>query len=289
MVARKTSGFTIVELLIVIVVIAILASIATVAYTGIVDRANISAGRAFDTSLRRALSLDIMAGFAFNEGSGTVVTDSSGLANHATLNGTWTSGMESGNAVQANNNGTGAFIANNIYFGSNSFTISAWVNSSDTDSIQSRIAGKDFNNSGGYFWLNFGNGRPYIEATDSTSTLWSTPLPTKNISGKWAHIAAVVDRAKGASYVYINGKKETQRTSVSSAGVFGGSASTNTFRIGYQTSSASLSLGGVIDDVYIYNSALDLAAINQIYDSGRHRFATFHLKPFQHLTPHIAL
>jgi prepilin-type N-terminal cleavage/methylation domain-containing protein len=41
---RKDSGFTIVELLIVIVVIAILATISIVAYTGIQNRAKTSAG-----------------------------------------------------------------------------------------------------------------------------------------------------------------------------------------------------------------------------------------------------
>ncbi len=266
---KGVSGFTIVELLIVIVVIAILASISVVAYTGIQARASLSAGKSFDASLRRNLSLERVASFSFDEGSGASANDSSELGNDAVVNGSWASGMESGTALQANNNGTGARITNNIYFGSESFTATAWVNSSDTDGGQSRILGVSIGSPlACYFFINFGNGRPYIEARDCGGAYWSTGTSssTTDISGKWAHVAAVIDREEGRSSLYINGKLERQSSVVSSSGTFGDSPAPSTFIIGYQTSSATLSLNGLIDDVYIYKSALNLSQINSLYE-----------------------
>lgn len=54
---KKTSGFTIVELLIVVVVIGILAAIVTVAYTGITQRANDSKRSAELRSIAAAIDL----------------------------------------------------------------------------------------------------------------------------------------------------------------------------------------------------------------------------------------
>ena len=54
---HKRSGFTIVELLIVIVVIAILAAITVVAYNGIQERANSSKAKADLSQLAKAMNL----------------------------------------------------------------------------------------------------------------------------------------------------------------------------------------------------------------------------------------
>jgi len=270
---ERKGGFTIVELLIVIVVIAILAVVSVVAYTNISARASISAGKSFDSQLRRAHALESVLALNFDEGSGTTTKDSSEQANNATVNGSWTAGMEGGSALKANNNGTGAIATNPIYFENGSFTISAWVNSSDHDGAQSRILGAWF--SAGYFFLNFGNGRPYIEARDSASASanWYSHAST-DISGKWAHVVAVIDREQGRAFVYINGKLEGRSNVVSSTGVFGDSSETaSNFRVGHQTASATLSLDGIIDDVYIYKSALNVARIEQLYKDGAYRLA----------------
>lgn len=57
---RKDSGFTIVELLVVIVVIGILAAITIVAYTGVTDKANVSKALANGESVGKVI--DMLAG-----------------------------------------------------------------------------------------------------------------------------------------------------------------------------------------------------------------------------------
>lgn len=69
--SKSTSGFTIVELLIVIVVIAILAAISVVAYNGIQDRAQRSA---VATDMRQTES-QLAAFFTINESYPTSITD----------------------------------------------------------------------------------------------------------------------------------------------------------------------------------------------------------------------
>ena len=78
-----TTGFTIVELLIVIVVIAILAAISVVAYTGIQARADTSTKRADVASIAKAVA----AAAVTDETSGTrFISGNSASANTAALN-----------------------------------------------------------------------------------------------------------------------------------------------------------------------------------------------------------
>ena len=58
---RRTSGFTIVELLIAIVVIAILAAITTVAYNGIQERVRDARAMAIVLQFRQKLETDYIA------------------------------------------------------------------------------------------------------------------------------------------------------------------------------------------------------------------------------------
>jgi type II secretion system protein G len=74
---QKQSGFTIVELLIVIVVIAVLASITIVAYNGIQQRARDSQRRSDITALAKALELYYIDNDRYPAGSGSTTINAS--------------------------------------------------------------------------------------------------------------------------------------------------------------------------------------------------------------------
>ena len=83
---RKDSGFTIVELLIVIVIIAILAAITIVAYNGIQNRANSAAAQSAASNLSKKIE-------AYNAEQGTYPTATTVAAYTTALNGVTSSSL----------------------------------------------------------------------------------------------------------------------------------------------------------------------------------------------------
>jgi prepilin-type N-terminal cleavage/methylation domain-containing protein len=105
----KQKAFTIVELLIVIVVIGILAAISLVAYTGINDRAKLSAAKSHAAQLSRSPdTLDTLGNWKFDECSGSVISDSSSAKNNGTVAGTasWSTDTPSGSGCSFQFNGS---------------------------------------------------------------------------------------------------------------------------------------------------------------------------------------
>lgn len=88
---ERGTGFTIVELLIVIVIIGILAAITIVAYNGIQERARMSAAMSSATQIARSPDiLNAVGYYDFEQGSGAPVLDRSEKANTGTVTGTAT-------------------------------------------------------------------------------------------------------------------------------------------------------------------------------------------------------
>lgn len=83
---KTTSGFTIVELLIVIVVIAILAAISVIAYTGIQQRGRDSQRESDIATIAKALEMYYIDEGEFPPGSGSTVINSSWST---TADGSW--------------------------------------------------------------------------------------------------------------------------------------------------------------------------------------------------------
>lgn len=83
---ERGTGFTIVELLIVIVIIGILAAITIVAYNGVQERARMSAAMSSATQITRSPDiLNAIGYYDFEQGSGASVPDRSEKANVGTV------------------------------------------------------------------------------------------------------------------------------------------------------------------------------------------------------------
>jgi prepilin-type N-terminal cleavage/methylation domain-containing protein len=199
------------------------------------------------------------------EGTGTIAYDYSGNNATATVTGSWGTGMSGGYALQANDNGTGAFTGLGNFYPSTGFTVSAWVESTDTDGASSRVAGFNIGApTSTSWWLNFGNGLPTVGGMDSSghSALVASSSAPNVANGQWNQIVTTFSSKTGA--LYIDGTLVNSNTfSGSFTGNFG---LPEAFYIGYQSGGGpSNSLGGLINNVRVYNRVLSAAEIQALY------------------------
>jgi uncharacterized protein (TIGR03437 family) len=188
----------------------------------------------------------LVAAYAFNEGTGTKVTDASGNGNTGTIfNATWTTGKY-GNALAFN--GTNALITINDSASlrlTTAMTLEAWINPGQVVSQWQDVIYK-------------GNDNYYLEATSPTSVpagggivgsarvvLYGTTVPRQNT---WSHLALTYDGSMLRLYVNAVLASSQPRT-----GNF--FQSTNPLQIGGDSFNRQY-FHGTIDEVRIYNVAL---------------------------------
>jgi len=195
----------------------------------------------------------LVAGYGFEEGSGTVVNDVSGNGNNGTISGaTWTTSGKYGNALSFN--GTNARVnvnnAPSLQLTSG-MTLEAWVYPTTVNSAWRDVIYK-------------GNDNYYLEGTSTNS---SHPVagailggvyaeaygPTALTANTWAHLAATYDGA--TVRLYVNG---VQVSSHAQTGAI--ATSTNPLQIGGDSLYGQY-FAGRIDEVRVYNRALSVAEI----------------------------
>jgi len=147
-----------------------------------------------------------VAAYAFNEGSGTIVTDASGNGNNGTINGaTWTTSGKYGNALSFN--GSDALVTVNNAPSlqlTSAMTLEAWVYPTTVNNKWRDVIYK-------------GNDNYYLEGTSKTSSrpamggTFSTPLygTSALTATTWAHLAATYDGA--TMRLYVNGVQVASR------------------------------------------------------------------------------
>ena len=194
-----------------------------------------------------------MAAYAFDEGTGTTVTDASGNSNNGTVTAaTWTNAGQYGSALVFN--GTSALVGINDSASlhlTTAMTLEAWVNPSTVDGAWRDVIYK-------------GNDNYYLEATSShsavpggggvfggggTTVYGAAPLAVN----AWTHLAVTYDGA--TLRLYVNG---TQVSSVTLAGNI--LVSTNPLQIGGDGIFGQF-FRGMIDEVRVYNLALTAAQV----------------------------
>ena len=201
----------------------------------------------------------------FNDGSGTVATDSSGQGYNGTLSGsgaTWVTGR-AGTGIQFNGAsnwvtfGTGPSVS-----GTNSFTVAAWIKTSATTqgTIMQQRDAAGFN---GEYQLSVntnGTVQFYLYGNSAYQFNFATTQTVNN--GAWHHVVAVRRGLTGS--IYIDGTLAASATGTAVATM----ASTISTAVGRDIRNNNLNFNGVIDEVQEYATyGFTAADVQTLYTS----------------------
>jgi hypothetical protein len=211
--------------------------------------------------------------YAFDEGSGETVTDSSGNGNDGTIIGaTWTTG-KNGGALSFNgiNNYVSIPRMNN-----DEISLSAWFYKNANDTSRNDAIFSGFRNNSNLqlregFELRFPSGIPntleFVLVTQDGSGTKTTRTTRRNLLnslGSWYHVAGTYNKTTGEQKLYVNGEPVHIQTHLT-----GNTIVPLTFysdmRIGYSRVNNGY-FNGVIDDVRLYNRVLSGKEIKDLYN-----------------------
>ncbi|MEK7610122.1 MAG: LamG-like jellyroll fold domain-containing protein [Patescibacteria group bacterium] len=267
----KNSGFTLVELLVVISIIGMLSSVIIVALNGARDKGVIAAGLKFDTYNYRAFGADAFAQYDFNSG---IVPLQDISANNRNLN--CPAGVSSENTIlptgsgySGNFNGTGGcavLLASASPYPqfSNLWTLSSWVyvsSANDITTTKNQIIRVEFVSAvlAGLSLYDNGSGIKFIQCQQGTDFA--------EISGlikieAWNHIACSYDGAKISAY--LNGNIVAGPIN----SIMVASRNVRNIGVGRLGFTASSLFKGYLDNVSIYTQALTALDVQKIYADG---------------------
>jgi len=259
----QPSGFTLLELLVVISIIGLLASVFVFGYSGWTDKARLANTKSFSQSVRSTLTAYPIAFWNLND-TGSTIVDELGT-NNCTLSG-------GGNLAEGVFDKAVNFTGSNFINCGNpsglrvtgSMTLSFWAKPSNVASpSRQNLICKAY---GGEFCLTMepygslsyfhgscgGNCGPYIG--------WS--LPNMFVNNKWVHVLIVRDNQTRSLKGYKNGKLVAQRTWTSD---YDPKDSSDIF---YISRGYVYYFRGVIDDVRIFSEPFTIAQVKQLYAEG---------------------
>ena len=190
-----------------------------------------------------------VAAYSFDDGAGTVAGDASGHGNQGTIvSASWATG-KFGSALSFNGTSSRVDLPALGKFYRYGYTFEAWVKKSTTQR-DAGIVGT-WANGGPMLWVDHVVGHYYLTMNSGMSNyLDSGQAPT---TGQWQHLAGSYDGA--TARVYVDG------TLIASKSFTGNVGDSNSWRIGAYGNPAGQSFDGLIDDVRIYDRALNGAQI----------------------------
>ncbi len=206
----------------------------------------------------------LLGEWRFDEGAGRNAADSSGVGNHATVRGnevTWEEGRRGRAITIATEEGSGVTVSPSASVNRirDAFTISAWIRRSEDRERLSQVVSRRSVGSGEHFALSIStNGLPRLYL----NTHLSSPPPA--VTGPdplpldvWIHLAATYDGAQ--QRLYVNGSQVAELAATTTI-----MADKTLLCLGCgQNNDTTLiePLGGLLDDVRLYDRALTAAEI----------------------------
>ena len=170
--------------------------------------------------------------------------------------------------------GTGDYLTlgDNLDLGTGAFSISLWFNIKSLDSsYQYLISKKQDDNNRIAVLVNNANKMQVVGLIGGVTSfgLVSSEALGDEMAGQWIHVVATTDRA-GAEAIYVNGSTDPHGATAASTNDSLNFDNTGPWSIGISdTSSGSGAFQGQIDNVAIFNVALDADAVSAMYNDGR--------------------
>jgi len=272
------SGFTIIELLVVVAIVGLLASIVLVSLNTTRDKAEVAAGLQFSANVNHAVGAYAVGSWEFNEGAdntcdgGEDVCDGSGYGNDGSFTvdvPTWhcePSDTPSAKGCVLEFDGSNEYIIvphnTNGSLSPENITVEAWIKPTTT-SLNGNIVGKWGSNGNQYIlrYNNNGEIRAYVRVDGGWDNCTTTGI---SISlNRWNHVAYTYDGT--TIRVYIDGQ-ESCVLAVPTPGPIE-TVGTEPLVIG-ATSDGDDEVHGYIDTVRIYEEPLSSAQIRKSYAQG---------------------
>ncbi|WKZ21454.1 MAG: Ig-like domain-containing protein [Candidatus Brocadiaceae baterium WH-1] len=203
----------------------------------------------------------LQAYYKFDEGTGTVATDSSGNNRNGTIHGaTWTTG-KIGGALSFNGTSNYVSVPPLNY---DEISVSAWFyrNSVDTATPDTVFGGWSWSRVEGYglYFNQYSGSRDTIRFIVTTQTSGGTKTQKHAImnlgtsTGKWFHVTGTYSKTTGEQKLYVDGQLVNTQTHPAGNTIVPYTAAS------YMAIGALLSnyghMDGIVDEVQVYNRAL---------------------------------
>ena len=240
----------------------------------VTDNGGISRSKTQSITVAAAPSFAALRGFwAFNEGSGNVVHDSSGNGNTGTIHGaSWTTGSPDGSKALAFNGSSYVTIPANASLNiTGVITVEAWINPSSFGGIRRIVSQDGSGSSDNHFYLALdGDKISFAVFTNAwRKVIGSTALH----AGTWYHVAGVYTGNK--LRVYLNDHLEGE---LSASGAIGQGQAAVGVVIGANSAGAQ-GFKGKIDEVKINAAALSPSQFTLLPTGNQPPIASFTYTP----------